>query len=77
VLSLLCFSDVLLQMALGPLLPLLAIGAAHSVLHAALCNYTENVLRWRVAGRDVRGLVLRVAYPAVVLLLVYYSAALF
>ncbi len=75
-LSLLCFSDVVLQMALGPLLPLIAIGAAHAVFYAVLCSYTENMLRWRVGGRDVRWLVLRVVYPAVVLLLVYGAAVL-
>jgi hypothetical protein len=75
VLSLLCFSDVILQMALGPLLPLLAIGAAHAVFYAMLCNYTENVLRWRVGGWDVRGPVLHVLYPALLLLVVYVAAA--
>jgi hypothetical protein len=61
------FADILLQMALGPLLPLLVFGCLHTALYGLLCAYTSEVLRWRwrwVGGVDVRWVVVRVAYPA-------------
>jgi hypothetical protein len=70
-LSLLCFADILLQLALGPLLPLLCLWATHKLLYALQCTYTANVLRWRVCGIDVRGVVLYGAYPVSVLFLVW------
>lgn len=71
-LSLLCFGDVLLQVALGPLLPLLLLWAAHRILYWLLCTYSENVLRWQLCGVDVRSVVLRGVYPGFILLLMVW-----
>ena len=67
ILSVLCFSDILLQMALGPLLPLLLIGVAHCVVYAAVRNSSTHKLRWLVRGRDLRWILLYVLYSLFIL----------
>ena len=68
-LSVLCFSDVLLQMALGPLLPLLVADVAHKVLYELAI---AGSLRWRLRGWDVRWLALYVIYPTLVVVLLAF-----
>ena len=66
-LSVICFADVFLQMALGPMLPLLLLGIAHIGVYTLLSCYTADILRWQIYGIDVRWFVLYVLYPLVIL----------
>lgn len=70
-LSVLCFSDILLQMALGPLLPLFLVGVAHAVVYYLLRRLSRNKLRWLVGGRDIRWLVVYILYSLFILRLVW------
>ena len=64
-LTFLCFSDVLVQMAVGPLLPLLSILSLHTLLYSVVTVLYEHNLRWVVRGGDVRYMVMYVLYPMV------------
>lgn len=72
----LCFGDVLVQLALGPLLPLLLLWIAHTILYALLGTYTEHLLRWPVYGVDVRSFILYFLYPLSILAIVYHFATI-
>lgn len=72
--TLLCFSDILLQMAVGPLLPLLIILCLHTIIFQTITVFDEHRLRWKLTfnskAYDVRGIILYVVYPTVGLFVV-------
>jgi len=73
-LTFLCFSDILVQMAIGPLLPLLTVLLLHTLLYSIVTVLYEHKLRWMVRGYDVRYIVMYVLYPIVGLYVVYTVA---
>ena len=78
--TLLCFSDILLQMAMGPLLPLLVILCLHTILFHIIAVFDEHRLRWILTfskngkGLDVRSIILYAIYPIVGLFMVNLCA---
>ena len=78
--TLLCFSDILLQMAVGPLLPLLVILCLHIIIFQIITVFDEHRLRWILTfssdgiGFDVRSILLYVVYQFVGLYVVWCSA---
>ena len=77
--TLLCFSDILLQMAVGPLLPLLVILCLHTIIFHIIAVFDERRLRWILTfksgkGLDVRSIILYGMYPIVGLFVVKWCA---
>ena len=65
-LCVLFFGDLLLQIALGPLLPLLFIGVLHMVIYLLAWLLSVQSLRWNIGGVYLREAVLYFLYPVFV-----------